>query len=147
MVIYFVRAFYCSTHVWFFPTILFGGIAVLIAFIKPYKKTYMNLMDTLLLALIAVLCLLVTTPFENVFLRALSLLMLYLAPMVLFLFIVILRLICKVKAFHFYKRWQHCIKEIRNNGPQGNTDAAQEAQCLLPPSLITVTRLSSYSSI
>ena len=147
VVFYMVRAFRFLTHVWFFAIILFGGIAVLIAFVKPYKTAYMNLMDTLLLALIAVLCLLVTTPFENVFFRALSVLVLYLTPMIIFLFIVIMRLICNVKSFHFCKKWQHCVKEIRTNGPQGNIEVAQEAQCLLPPSLITATRLSSYNSI
>jgi hypothetical protein len=150
VVLYMVRALRYSTHVWCFAVILFGGVAVLMAFVKPYKKTYMNLADTLLLALIAVLCLLMATPFENVFLHVLSVLVLYLAPMVVFLFIMIVRLILKVNGFHIckrYWRWQHCANEIGTSGPQCNTEVAQEAQCLLPPALITATKMSSYNSI
>ena len=147
VVIYIIRAFRYSNHMWCFAIVLFGGVAMLIAFVKPYKKTYMNLADTLLLSLVAVLCLLMATPFEDVFLHALSLLVLYLVPMIVFLFIMIMRLICKVKGFHTCKRWQLCMTEVGTNEPQGNTEAAQEAQCLLPPSVITATKLSSYDSI
>ena len=147
VILYMVRAFRFTTHVWFFAIVLFGGVAMLTAFVKPYKKTYMNLADTLLLALIAVLCLLMTTSFENASLHALSILILYLAPMIIFLFIVILKLICRVKDIQFCKKCQRCDKGIGISGPQSNTQVAQEAQCLLPPSLLTATNLSSYSSI
>ena len=147
VVIYIIRIFRYSNHMWCFAIVLFGGVAMLIAFVKPYKKTYMNLADTLLLSLVAVLCLLMATPFENVFLHALSLLVLYLVPMIVFLFIVIMRFICKVKGFHTCKRWQLRMTEVGTNEPQGNAEAAQEAQCLLPPSVITATKLSSYDSI
>ena len=96
----------------------------------------------MLLALIAVLCLLMATPFGNHLIHAMSVLVLYLAPMIVFLFVMIVRLICKVKGFHICKR---CKKEeIRSNC---STEVAQEAQCLLPPPLITATKLSSYSGI
>lgn len=147
LVIYMIRTFRFSTHMWFFAIVLFGGVAMLIAFVKPYKKTYMNLVDTLLLALVAVLCLLMTTSFENTFLLALSVLILYSAPMIIFLFIMILKLICKVKGFHFCQRWQHCIKGTETNDAQSNTQVVQEAQYLFSPSLLTATNLSSYSSM
>ena len=150
MVLYMVRVFRYSTHVWCFAIILFGGVAILIAYVKPYKKIYMNLMDTLLLALIAVLCLLIATPFENSFLHALSVLVLYSAPMVIFLFIMIMRFICKVKNFHIckrYWRWQRCVNEVGTSGSQDNAEVAQEPQPLLSPSLITATKMVSYSSI
>ena len=150
VVLYMVRAFRYSIHVWCFAIILFGGVALLIAFVKPYKKIYMNLVDTLLLALIAVLCLLMATPFENSFLHALSVLVLYLAPMIIFLFIMIMRFICKVKTFHIckrYWRWQHCVNEVGTSRPQGSTEVAKEAQPLLSPSLITATKMTSYNSI
>ena len=97
IVIYLIRAFRFSYHMWFFAIVLFGGVAVLIAFVKPYKKSYMNFVDTLLLTLIAVLCLLGATPFENTLLKACSELILFLAPMVIFLFI---RISSSIKRFH-----------------------------------------------
>ena len=41
--------------VWMVPTIFFVCCSILMAFIKPYKKTYMNLLDSLLFSLISAL--------------------------------------------------------------------------------------------
>ena len=42
-------------NTWFFRTSLFSAVALLFSYIKPYKKWYMNLTDTLLLSLLAYL--------------------------------------------------------------------------------------------
>ena len=40
---------------WFYRTFILCSIALVISYIKPYKKWYMNLIDTLLLSLLAFL--------------------------------------------------------------------------------------------
>ena len=50
------RKMFGSKRFWFARGILFSVIATLIAFIKPYKTTRMNLLDTLLLVNIAIFC-------------------------------------------------------------------------------------------
>ena len=44
---------------WFFRTLLFSTTALVLSYIQPYKKWYMNLIDTLLLSLLAFLCFMV----------------------------------------------------------------------------------------
>ena len=44
---------------WFFRTLLFSTAALVLSYIQPYKKWYMNLIDTLLLSLLAFLCFMV----------------------------------------------------------------------------------------
>ena len=46
---------------WTYETILFTSAAMLIALVQPYKKMYMNVLDSLLLALLAMLCHLLST--------------------------------------------------------------------------------------
>ena len=45
---------------WTYQTIIFSLAALLIAFIKPYKKLHANICDTLLLSLSALICLLLS---------------------------------------------------------------------------------------
>ena len=49
-----------SFSFWTYQTIIFSSAALLIAFVKPYKKTYMNILDTLQLAWMTLLCLLLS---------------------------------------------------------------------------------------
>ena len=51
---------------WTFEAILFVAAAMLIALIRPYKKTYMNVLDALLLSLLAVLCLLLSSKYTSI---------------------------------------------------------------------------------
>ena len=52
---------------WFSKGILFWITALTIAFIKPYKKTYMNMLDSLLLANLGLLCSILSLPSEKYF--------------------------------------------------------------------------------
>ena len=45
-----------SLSFWTYQTIIFSSAALLIAFVKPYKKLYANIFESLLLALTALLC-------------------------------------------------------------------------------------------
>ena len=66
-----LRAFICfyplfsvlSPFVWFSYSLLFLLATVLIAYVKPYKKMYMNIIDTILLATITVLTQLSTSDY------------------------------------------------------------------------------------
>ena len=49
-----------SISFWTYQTIVFTSAALMIAIVKPYKKTYINIIDTLQLALTALLCLLLS---------------------------------------------------------------------------------------
>ena len=137
-----------SSNTWFFAIVLFSSISILISFVKPYKKTYMNLVDTLLLALLSLLCLLVSTPFKNTLLVAFCTLILLSTPMIVFLFILTLNIFCKLKCLKIFKKCLGCkcwseagVKEIHL--PYTH----EEHQQLIPPTLINSSKLVSYSSI
>jgi hypothetical protein len=40
---------------WFFHFLIFGGASLLIAIVQPYKRTYMNIIDSLILAIISLI--------------------------------------------------------------------------------------------
>ena len=48
--------FYIIISFWTYQTVLFSMAALIIATVKPYKKTHMNILETLLLALAALVC-------------------------------------------------------------------------------------------
>ena len=54
-----------TENTWFFCTVLFSIAALVISYLKPYKKWYMNLMDTLLLSFLALFFLLVNVHTRN----------------------------------------------------------------------------------
>ena len=60
----YLRNAYVSRDLKLFPfiyaSLIFVPSALLIAFVKPYKQRYMNVLDTLLLALFAVVCILLS---------------------------------------------------------------------------------------
>lgn len=54
-----------TENTWFICTILFSVVALIISYVKPYKKWYMNLVDTLLLSLLASFFMLVNIHTSN----------------------------------------------------------------------------------
>ena len=42
-----------TENTWFICTLLFSVVALVISYVKPYKEWYMNLIDTVLLSLLA----------------------------------------------------------------------------------------------
>ena len=55
-----IRVLTASISFWTYQTILFASAALVIAIVKPYKKTYANILDALLLAMTALICLLLS---------------------------------------------------------------------------------------
>ena len=84
IVLYEIRSLSISDNIWFFAIILFTSASLLISYVQPYKKSYMTVLDTLLLAHLALLCLLASTPFDNK-LYAVSEMVLISLPLIVFL--------------------------------------------------------------
>ena len=55
-----------SISFWTYQTILFSTAALIIATVKPYKKTHVNILETLLLALAALLCHLLSQDYKAI---------------------------------------------------------------------------------
>ena len=73
-----VSTFYFITYrflpQWTYEAILFLSAAMLIALVRPYKETYMNVLDLLLLYLLAMNCLLLSTSSKYSFIRGIEVL-------------------------------------------------------------------------
>ena len=148
IILYQFRILHVSIHMWFFAIALFVSVSVLTAFVKPYKMAYMNLLDTLLLGHVALLCLLESTPFETSFLYSLSKVILYLAPLIIFLFYHALKLICKLKRFTVFKKCHSPKCCPRRAMPYDNTNTFEEHQRLIPSTLMISNNASkTYYSI
>ena len=63
---YTLRVYKVSISFWTYQTILFSTAALIIATVKPYKKTHVNILETLLLALAALLCYLLSQDYKAI---------------------------------------------------------------------------------
>ena len=141
-----------ASNMWFFATTLFASVSILVGFVKPYKKTYMNVLDTLLLAHLALLCLIMSTPFKSSLLLALSKLILLLVPLIVFL---VAHLICKLKSFTLFKKSSSficCLRKakiytLKCSILVNHTHGVGEHQNLIPPRVINNDDFVSYGSI
>ena len=77
-------------NIWLSYTLLYGSTTLLIAYVKPYKRAYMNFYDTILLANLSVVCLLVSSGYFKT--QAIKTFILSLLPMVLVTLLVITKL-------------------------------------------------------
>ena len=80
-------------NIWLSYTLLYSSIALFIAYVKPYKKAYMNFLDTILLANLSVVCLLMSSEYFKT--QAIKTYILLLLPIVLVTLLVITKLIRK----------------------------------------------------
>ena len=80
--------------VWAFEALLFSMTAALVAFIKPYRKIYMNVVDVLLLLLLTLLSLLMSSEYS--FTQGTVVLVISLIPAMVFWFYTSLKVIFKV---------------------------------------------------
>ena len=122
-----------------YATFVFLASTVLIAFIKPYKQTYMNVLDTLLLAHLTVVCALMSREYyseEGIQIFAIVLVLTAVFKLII-LFIVVVKF--KNKAVQWCKK---VCKDIRDSKLASKvkglaTDPA-ETQALLNPTSSTV---------
>ena len=112
IVIHEIRVLHLFHYSWILAIALFVGIASLTAYIKPYRKSYMNILDTLLLLHIALLCLLISTSFNrSTVFKAICEILLFTVPLIIFLLSVIVKSAINFKHFPFPKNclcYKHC---------------------------------------
>ncbi len=78
-------------NIWLSYTLLYSSTTLLIAYVKPYKKAYMNFFDTVLLANLSVVCLLMSSEYFKT--QAIKIFILSLLPVVSVTLLVITKLI------------------------------------------------------
>ena len=94
LVLHLLRQLHISHHTWFYAIVIFAGLSVFTAYIKPYKQSYMNFVDTLLLAHMSLLCLLTVTSFKHNYIIGFILMTI---PLFVFLLVHALRMIRRLK--------------------------------------------------
>jgi hypothetical protein len=144
---------YFVTHTflpqWTYEAILFSSAALLIALARPYKKMYMNVLDSLLLALLAMLCHLLSISSDYSATRGIEVFTICLIPSVAFWLYLVFKLV-----FKLWKRLRYCscrsIVTLKMKMSNVAKHAhSQRGQLLIQPTSTTVTisNVSSYGSI
>ena len=131
---------------WTYEGILFMSTAMLIALVRPYKKTYMNVLDSLLLSLLTVNCLLLSISSKYSTIRDIEVFIISLIPAIIFWLFLAFKLI-----FKLWKRIRRCYFVTWKKIWMFKSAAAhsQEDQLLTQPTSTTVTiaDVCSYGSI
>ena len=96
---------------WFARGALLSVTAMAIALCRPYKKSYMNISDTLLLLHMALLCHILSSNTENMFFVPFMQIML-LIPFAIFTVYILFRIVCGLYRSNLMKSsdsmFQHC---------------------------------------
>ena len=86
-------------NMFFYVALSFASVTLVIAYLKPYKKAFMNLSDIVLLALFTLLCLLSGVNLRYTFVGTVTMIILFLSPLFVFFIVISARLIRKLKAY------------------------------------------------
>ena len=114
-----------------FASLTFLATALLVAFLKPYKQTYMNVCDTLLLALLTVISILLS---RNYFLGdGTEVFAIILIPAAMFKLIVLFKILKRLK-----KKVTKWCKDCSKREPEDLEVEAEEMQPLLRPTSTVV---------
>ena len=103
-----------TENTWFICTLLFSVVALVISYVKPYKEWYMNLVDTVLLSLLAMFFILVnihtSSRSELLHTHLFSAFVVAIASIPLFVFIiyVVYRIVSKAFSSKLMKKAMHC---------------------------------------
>ena len=141
----YLRNAYVSRDLKLFPfiyaSLIFVASALLIAFIKPYKQRYMNVLDTLLLAQITVVCILLSREYFSG--DGTQIFAIMLIPAIVFKLLLFFE-ICKKFKKVLVKWYKDCSKYDLNHNAFNNLDDAeviddpQERQPLIDPTSTVV---------
>ena len=132
---------------WTYQTYLFLTTTLLIAYLKPYKQNYMNVLDTLLLAHITAVCQLLST---DHFPTNGNIIVFYvlLLPAIVFGLLLVINVCYKVKkkAVEYYTlHWRtRCLPEVGNSVLEQSNDQRQPLVMQSPTSVIIDVK--SYNS-
>ena len=148
MAMYVLRTTHVSNNMWIYTVVLFASVAILTAYVKPYKKTYMNVCDTLLLSLMALISLLLSMHIKSP-VSTLIEVVLTLLPAVVFLGAFI---IWKSKILTPFKK---CLLKLRNvkgtcsatTGGLAEEQTHEAQEHLIEPKLIASNDMSYYGSM
>ena len=108
---------------WSYEAILFSSAAMLIALVRPYKKMYMNVLDSLLLALLTMICHLLSISDSPYYLtiRGIEVFTISLIPGVTFWLYLIFKVVFKLwKQLKCYSR----IKTLKTRALRAHTPRA-----------------------
>ena len=139
---YFVTLGFISQ--WTYEAILFSSAAMLIALIQPYKKTYMNVLDSLLLSLLAMICLLLSMSSKYSSIRGIEVFTISLIPAAIFWLYLAFKLVFKV-----WIRLGYCFRILTIKMRIFNAATCnQQSQLLTHPtsSTVTIADVCSYES-
>ena len=139
IILYVVRVLRVS-NTYFYAIIIFISVALVIAFVKPYKKTFMSFSDTVLLALVALFCLLSSFSLKYTFVGGISMLIFLFSPMFVFIIVISVRFIRMLKTYLCIANCQRNISEERHY----ETSDTTECQRLLDS---TQNKMSHYGGI
>ena len=128
--------FYFLTHrflsQWIYKAILMSFATMLIALVQPYKKTYMNVLDSLFLSLFVMICHLLSISPKYQTVRAIEVFIISLIPGVIFWLFLVFKLVTKSwKKLRYLVSSKIRILNIAKHGRQ--------AQPLTHPTSTTVT--------
>ena len=115
--IFIVKQFTMWELIWFPTGTLILVATLLVASCKPYKKTYMNVVDTLLLSYFGLLCYLMSVTYSfkkqyNIILPAVKIL--FLIPLAIFILYLVLQIVLKViKSPLSYRKHSNAVENSR----------------------------------
>ena len=125
---------------WSFEALLFTVAALLIAFMKPYKEMYMNVLDILILIPLIVLCMILSSGYSTV--QGIEVLIVSLLPAVGFgvhiAFKVIYKVWKRIKLYYLQKKQL----EMTRKEVEDKTESEQSSE-----PLHTVLHLPSYGTV
>ena len=132
---------------WTYETILFTSAAMLIALVQPYKKMYMNVLDSLLLALLATLGHLLSTSPDYSATRNIEVFTICLIPGVAFWLYLVFKLVFKL----WKQLLRHCSCIMKLMKMLNVVKHSQRDQLLThvhpTSSTVTIADVCSYGSI
>ena len=100
-------------YTFIYTSLIFVASALLIAFIKPYKRTYMNVLDTLLLAHLTVICILLSR--EYFIGDGIEAFAVILVPAIVFKLLLIFRVVKMLYTSKLVKWCEDCFKSGFSN--------------------------------
>ena len=136
---------------WLFQVFLFGGCSLLISLIRPYKKAYMNVTDSLLLcsiAIFALLYLLYIYAFQDSpWIYLFAIIVILTLPLVWFIVFVLVKLYTIGKRYNkFCNKKKSADTPAQQNVPDATTDDLELPDRVLNPELYNTDSIQNNTS-
>lgn len=133
--------------VWQYKAIVFLLCALLIAFVKPYKQNYMNILDAFLLAFLTVFCIMISKDDYPQAGEGTQILILLMLPAIIFGSLVIFKIIAKLNL----RQRTYCCKPCKQLFKHGETATFQNqsSRLLVNPTstYIDIRKYGTFSKV